>query len=304
MAPTVDGRTMSASHIATLTFSKRGGYAAGGMKLYRYRDGPVVEDETGNKYLLETEWDDLINRNGLAGILESMIREGSPVKLNSSDLLPPLMSQEIWAAGVTYFRSRDARMRESEKAGGGSFYDKIYDAERPELFYKGSARTAVGHGDPVRIRSDSQWNVPEPELTLMIDCRGHIIGYTVGNDMSSRDIEGANPLYLPQAKVYDGSCALGPGILISDDPLESGIGIRMSIERAGVDVYSGSTTLAALKRSPDELASFLYTENTFPHGCLLMTGTGIVPPDDFSLQSKDRITITIDEVGTLINTVA
>lgn len=263
-----------------------------------------MEDESGKQYLLETGWDDLINRNDLAANLVGLVKGRKPLKLNISDVLPPLISQEIWAAGVTYFRSRDARMRESEKAGGGSFYDRVYDADRPELFYKGSARTAVGHGSPVRIRSDSHWNVPEPELTLMIDSRGKIVGYTVGNDMSSRDIEGANPLYLPQAKVYNGSCALGPGILISDGPLDPSIRIRMSIERAGAEVYSGQTTLAALKRSPDELASFLYTENTFPHGCLLMTGTGIVPPDDFSLKSMDRITISIDEVGTLINTVA
>src|SRR5262249_45748874 len=219
-------------------------------------------------------------------------------------VLAPIVSQEVWAAGVTYYRSRAARMEESRDAGGGDFYDRVYAAERPELFFKATPHRVAGPGQQVRIRRDSRWNVPEPELALVVNRNAKLIGYTIGNDMSSRDIEGENPLYLPQAKVYDRSCALGPCILLSDEPLATTTEIRIEIGRAGQPVFIGSTTLAQLKRTADSLIEFLYRDNSFPQGCFLLTGTGIVPADDFSLQSGDVINITIEPIGTLTNTVA
>ncbi len=217
--------------------------------------------------------------------------------------LAPIDSQEVWAAGVTYYRSRTARMAESEVAGGGSFYDRVYSAERPELFFKALAHRVAGPGERVRIRRDSKWNVPEPELALVISPAGKITGYTIGNDMSSRDIEGENPLYLPQAKVYDRSCALGPAILVSDEPLPSTTTISLEIRRGGEVAFSDSITLAAMKRRPEELVEYLYRETSFPDGCILLTGTGIVPADTFTLQSNDEISISIAGIGTLQNSV-
>ena len=195
-------------------------------------------------------------------------------------------------------------MAESEASGGMSFYDRVYNAERPELFFKSTPHRVVGPGAAVRIRRDSKWNVPEPELTLLVSPGGKILGFTVGNDMSSRDIEGENPLYLPQAKVYDASCALGPGILVSSEPLASSTGIHIEIRRAGASVFADSTTLAGMKRRPAELVEYLFRENSFPDGCFLLTGTGIVPPNSFTLASGDEIAITIDGIGTLSNPVA
>jgi 2-dehydro-3-deoxy-D-arabinonate dehydratase len=213
-------------------------------------------------------------------------------------------SQEVWAAGVTYYRSRNARIDESKDAGGGSFYDRVYAAERPELFFKATGRRVVGTGCAVRIRSDAKWSVPEPELTLLISPAGEIVGYTIGNDMSSRDIEGENPLYLPQAKVYDGSCALGPGVLLATEPLDKATTIQMEIARQGKTVFTGSTTLAELKRDPQQLVAFLLRDNTFAQGVFLMTGTGIVPANDFTLATGDTIRIRIQGIGTLENYVA
>jgi 2-dehydro-3-deoxy-D-arabinonate dehydratase len=204
---------------------------------------------------------------------------------------------------VTYFRSRNARMEESKDAGGGTFYDRVYEAARPELFFKTTPQRVIGPGGKVRIRSDAAWSVPEPELTLVLDSRGNIAGYTVGNDMSSRDIEGENPLYLPQAKVYDGSCALGPCILVAESPLAKSITISLNISRANETAFTGQTTLAELKRDPQDLAAYLFRECSFPHGAFLMTGTGIVPEDTFTLSHGDIISITIEGIGTLRNTV-
>ncbi len=217
--------------------------------------------------------------------------------------LAPIDAQEVWAAGVTYFRSRTARMAESEVAGGGSFYDRVYSADRPELFFKALAHRVANPGEKVRIRRDSKWNVPEPELALVISAAGKITGYTIGNDMSSRDIEGENPLYLPQAKVYDRSCALGPAILVSDEPMPSTTAISLEILRGGAIAFSDATTLASMKRRPDELVEYLYRETSFPNGCILLTGTGVIPPDTFTLQSGDEIAISITGIGTLRNTV-
>jgi 2-dehydro-3-deoxy-D-arabinonate dehydratase len=217
------------------------------------------------------------------------------------NLRAPIGNQEVWAAGVTYFRSRDARMDESKSAGGGDFYDRVYTAERPELFFKATASRVVGHHGKVAIRKDASWSVPEPELTLLVSPRGKILGYTIGNDMSSRDIEGENPLYLPQAKVYNRSCSLGPGILVTTDPLPSSTEIGLEILRAGQTVFTGSTTLNSLKRNPATLVEYLYRDNVFPNGCFLLTGTGIVPPDSFTLNQSDEIRISIEGIGTLIN---
>jgi 2-dehydro-3-deoxy-D-arabinonate dehydratase len=220
------------------------------------------------------------------------------------ELMAPVGSQEVWAAGVTYLRSRDARMEESERSGADRLYDMVYEAARPEIFLKATGRRVVGPGEPVRIRSDSRWNVPEPELTLAVNSLGHIIGYTIGNDMSSRDIEGENPLYLPQAKIYRGSCALGPSLVLTDAPLPMDTGIRVAITRSGEIVFEASTALNQMKRSLTELADWLFRENDFPSGAYLMTGTGIVPTAAFTLQSGDVVRIEIDGLGSLENPVA
>lgn len=216
----------------------------------------------------------------------------------------PIGTQEVWAAGVTYLRSRTARMEESKDAGGGTFYDKVYHADRPELFFKGTPHRTAGPGSPVRIRRDSKWNVPEPELTLAINSRGRIFGYTIGNDMSSRDIEGENPLYLPQAKVYDRSTGLGPCLFVTEDPLPPTTTIAIEIRRDGTAAFTGSTQISQIKRKFPELAEFLFRDNSFPRGTYLMTGTGIVPPDAFTLRAGDEIRITIEPIGTLVNIVA
>lgn len=220
------------------------------------------------------------------------------------DLVAPISRQEIWAAGVTYLRSMTARMEESKVAGGGNFYDRVYAADRPELFFKATAHRTVGPGGQVRIRGDSKWNVPEPELTLAINTHGRIFGFTIGNDMSSRDIEGENPLYLPQAKVYDGSAALGPCLLITPDLPAPDTAIQLDIRRDGASVFSGETTVGRIKRPLPSLAEWLFRDQSFPHGCYLMTGTGIVPPDTFTLRRADEVRITIAPVGTLVNTIA
>ena len=274
------------------------------MLLYRTQRG-VIAANGEDHVLLAESWDSLLGPPGLPERLGRLVAQGTAqAAFDADEALVPLVSQEVWAAGVTYYRSRDARMAESEQAGGDSFYDRVYTAPRPELFFKGSARTAVGNGAEIAIRSDASWNVPEPELVLLADSSGTLIGCTIGNDVSSRDIEGENPLYLPQAKVYDRSCALGPGVLISAEPLPASTAISLEIGRGSETVFAGSTTLAELKRTPQELLAYLYRDNSFPHGCYLMTGTGIVPPDGFTLASGDRVAITISAIGTLANRVA
>ena len=272
------------------------------MRLFQTHNGPVVE-ENGVARSLKTTWDELVG----AADLSTAIRTASaqPVTdFNPRAALAPIGSQEVWAAGVTYMRSREARMEEAKSAGGGDFYDRVYSATRPELFFKSPAYRVVGPGAKVRIRRDSKWNVPEPELTLVINPAGNIVGYTIGNDMSSRDIEGENPLYLPQAKCYDGACAIGPAVLVAEQPLPRSTEIRIEIFRSGNQAFAGVTSLDRMKRHFEELAEFLYRETSFPHGCYLMTGTGVVPPDDFTLASGDEIRITIEPIGTLSNTVA
>jgi 2-dehydro-3-deoxy-D-arabinonate dehydratase len=223
--------------------------------------------------------------------------------LDRLTLLAPVCRQEVWAAGVTYKRSKVAR--EEESVGAAQFYDKVYTADRPELFLKAAAWRVVGPGGAVRIRRDGKWNVPEPELALVISPANRIVGYTIGNDMSSRDIEGENPLYLPQAKIYDGSCALGPVITLATAmPPLAGVQIRLEIDRAGQRAFEGTTNLGQMARTPESLVDWLTRETSFPHGAVLLTGTGIVPPDAFSLASGDDVRITIDGIGTLFNRVA
>ena len=271
------------------------------MKLYRTSNGIVVEENQRFCAVPAPDWDELISSSDLFTRVRQAISEGAAAKLDPAAIIKPVVGQEVWAAGVTYFRSRDARMDESKDAGGGSFYDRVYAAERPELFFKATGRRVVGPGNAVRIRSDAKWSVPEPELTLLINPAGQIVGYTVGNDMSSRDIEGENPLYLPQAKVYDGSCALGPCVLLATEPIDKATAIRMEITRKGKNVFTGDTTLAELKRDPEELAHFLFRDNSFPQGVFLMTGTGIVPGNEFTLAKGDAIRIHIEGIGSLEN---
>ena len=271
------------------------------MKAYRTRSGIVVEKAGAFSHSPRVAWDDLVNADNISKQVEAFASCAAPAV---SDLLAPIGNQEVWAAGVTYFRSRDARMDESKDSGGGDFYAKVYEAERPELFFKAPHYRVVGPNDQVRIRADAHWNVPEPELTVVINKSGAIVGYTIGNDMSSRDIEGENPLYLPQAKVYDRSCALGPAILVARDPLPTSTAIRLEITRSREVVFRDSTTLEKMKRRPEELVEYLYRENSFPQGCFLLTGTGIVPPDGFTLAAGDEISISIDGIGTLRNIVA
>lgn len=275
------------------------------MKLYRTAKGCVVEENNGYYWLGGLQIDFLLAREDLPEYLSEFIQTLTPSgELPQTEILAPIGHQEVWAAGVTYFRSRGARMEEAKDAGGGDFYDRVYSAERPELFFKSTASRTVGVGGKVRIRADAHWSVPEPELTLVVSPKGRIFGYTIGNDMSSRDIEGENPLYLPQAKVYNGSCALGPGILVSENPLPQSTEIILEIDRQGRVEFSGSVALTELKREPKILVEYLLRDNSFPSGCFLMTGTGIVPPNSFTLASGDRIRITIEPIGTLENEVA
>jgi 2-dehydro-3-deoxy-D-arabinonate dehydratase len=279
------------------------------MKLYKTKKGNLLEHQ--NKFwLLEQTWDELINRDNLHGHLAKSIRAGGELTapeaadLLEQDLMAPIGSQEVWAAGVTYLRSRDARMEESKDSGGASFYDKVYEAERPELFFKSQPQRVSAHGEKVYIRRDSSWNVPEPELTLFINSKGLIQAYTIGNDMSSRSIEGENPLYLPQAKVYERSAALGPCLFVPSSPISPDSMIRMTIHRNGDSVYWGEVAISQIKRSLTELAGWLYRESDYVHGCFLMTGTCLVPGNDFTLQEEDRVDITIDHIGILTNTVS
>jgi 2-dehydro-3-deoxy-D-arabinonate dehydratase len=274
------------------------------MKLYR-RSGHSWILHEGTAYRSDKDWDLLVNRPDLYQQLKQEIGrlDIDPDFRTDLPFDAPALGQEIWASGVTYLRSREARMAESKDAGGGDFYDRVYHAERPELFFKSTASRATGHLGEIRIRRDSHWNVPEPELTLFVCSAGSIEGYTVGNDMSSRSIEGENPLYLPQAKTYDRSAAIGPCLWVPEAPIPEDTRISLSISRDEATVFSDTILLSRMKRSPRDLVSWLFRELSFPFGCYLMTGTGIVPPDEFTLQAGDTVRITIDGIGTLQNMV-
>ncbi len=257
-------------------------------------------------YKVESDWDTLINRENLYQHLTAIIATAKKVtdKNWQANLQAPVGKQEIWAAGVTYLQSRDARVEESQESGGSDLYKRVYDADRPELFFKSTPYRVVGHLQDISIRKDSTWNVPEPELTLFINSQGNIQGYTIGNDMSSRSIEGENALYLPQAKTYDKSAAVGPCLTVLPSAISQETKISIAIKRGGIALYEGSTPLSRMKRTLPELAGFLFRELSFEHGAYLMTGTCLVPPNDFTLQPGDVVDISIDGIGTLSNTVA
>ena len=274
------------------------------MKLYKIKNGIVIEKDGDFCLLRDEDWDSFVNDDNLFDKMLKIVQSADPVNLDFiKEIEAPISSQEIWASGVTYLKSKVGRQEESKNAGGGDFYGRVYEAERPELFFKATHHRVVNPGAKVRIRKDSTWNVPEPELTLMITASGKIVGYTIGNDMSSRSIEGENPLYLPQAKTYDGCAAIGPCIYVTNVPLSLSTIIYLEIKRKEKSVFQGNVGINQLKRKLEELVSFLYRECSFPNGSLLMTGTGIVPTNDFTLQSGDEIIITIEPIGTLTNKV-
>jgi 2-dehydro-3-deoxy-D-arabinonate dehydratase len=245
---------------------------------------------------------DLLNSASPKAAVAALLPQATAAAVTDLKFLAPVDQQEVWAAGVTYKRSQIARMEESKS--GASHYGKVYSADRPELFFKGTARRIVHPGEPVRVRYDSNWSVPEPEFTLVLNPSMRIVGYTIGNDMSARDIEGENPLYLPQAKVYNQSCAVGPVIWLAEGTLDKpAVQIRLTITRGGNVVSSGETSLGQLHRDPQDLANWLGRESDFPDGAFLLTGTGIIPPDDFSLEHGDHVRIEITPIGVLENPV-
>jgi 2-dehydro-3-deoxy-D-arabinonate dehydratase len=276
------------------------------MKLYHTKTGIIIEKDKRFYQVQGQTWETFINDDHVFNKATKLVAELQPSddKDLIRDLLPPMgANQELWACGVTYYRSMVGRQEESKDAGGADFYSKVYAAERPECFFKSNFHRIVGNKGLVRIRKDSTWDVPEPELTLVVASSGKIIGYTIGNDMSSRSIEGENPLYLPQAKTYDGCAALGPCVYITKEPPGPETSIHLAITRNKLRVFEGSITIEQMKRKPEELVSFVYRECSFPYGSLIMTGTGIVPGNDFTLKPADEISITIDHIGTLENTV-
>ena len=278
------------------------------MKIFKTKNGIVIQHQ--DQYFLsgESSWDKFVNRSNLFQYVKTELinlkADNALAELVNISLKAPIGNQEIWASGVTYMRSREARMNESKDAGGSDFYARVYEAERPELFFKATAYRTVGSGETVRIRKDSKWNVPEPELTLFICSSGTIEGYTIGNDMSSRDIEGENPLYLPQAKSYNGSAAIGPCLFVPGEPIKEDAMINIEIRRNDKSVFSGAISINRMKRKHTELVEYLFREMSFPNGAYLMTGTGIVPPDTFTLNINDEVRISIEDIGTLINRVA
>lgn len=277
------------------------------MRIYKTTTGIIIKKEENYFLSSITDWDSFINRDELYKTILQELQTLKPVGngnwLSSQTILAPIGTQEVWAAGVTYLRSKTARMEESKESGGATFYDKVYDAERPELFFKSTAHKVVPHLSKVRIRKDSSWDVPEPELTLVVTSSGRIVGYSIGNDMSSRSIEGENPLYLPQAKMYDGSAALGPCILVTEKEISPETVISMQIERGGKTMFEGSVSIDQMKRKHQELVDYLFREYSFTTGAYLMTGTCIVPENDFTLQQDDVVKISIAGIGTLVNTV-
>lgn len=278
------------------------------MKVYKIKSGILLEKEGNFSLALFENWARFINNDNVLAEAEGAFRAGEKLSqeqaavLLKAELLAPISSdQEVWAAGVTYSRSKQARMEESKESGGSTFYDKVYEAERPELFFKATASRTVGSGARILIRKDASWNVPEPEFTLFITSKGKIVGYTCGNDVSARDIEGENLLYLPQAKVYDRCAALGPCIYLTDQPLNPETTISLEIIRAGQSVFKGDAQLKQMKRSFEQLRDYLFRHNSFENGVFLMTGTCIVPENEFTLAPDDQVIITIESVGQLIN---
>ena len=277
------------------------------MKLYNTRSG-IVLDDADKRYLIHQAWHKFVNDDNLYQKCLSITSNEAPINNGvafiQKQLIKPIDKQEIWASGVTYYNSKLGRQEESKNAGGGDYYEKVYKADRPELFFKSTADRAVGHGEQIAIRKDSSWNVPEPELTLFITTNAKIVGYTIGNDVSSRSIEGENPLYLPQAKTYDRSAAIGPCLFVPPHKLSSETSIELKIFRNKKLEFQGSISVDQIVRKFEDLVRYLYFETSFPFGSYLMTGTGIVPDSNFTLQGGDKVEITISHIGTLINTVA
>src|SRR5690554_3657439 len=274
------------------------------MKIYNTTKGILVESDK-SFYLVNENWDDFFNNDNLYDKVQDIVKQSSAID-NAEDiiaahLLVPMKSQELWASGVTYFNSKLGRLEESKSTGGGDYYERVYNADRPELFFKATTNRTVPSGGKVNIRKDSTWDVPEPELTLAITSSGKIIGYTIGNDMSSRSIEGENPLYLPQAKTYDACAGLGPCIYLTKEALPLDTEIAMKINRNGQTVFEGVIEINKIKRKFEDLVSYLYKECSFKYGSFLMTGTGIVPTTAFTLKSGDEINISINSIGTLVN---
>jgi 2-dehydro-3-deoxy-D-arabinonate dehydratase len=274
------------------------------MKLYRTTKGIFVQVEQEFFLLKGGIWDSIICSDQL--FVEAQ-RATTGVAFRADQIgtvLAPIVSQEVWAAGSTYSRKQTTQIEESQSGGGGDSYARVYNAERPQLFFKSTGRRVANPGEAVRIRSDARRSIPEPELTLVINPSGRIVGYTAGNDMSACDIERENPLYLPQAKIYDGSCAIGPCVLLATSPLCPETGITIEVERAGNIAFRGVASLAGLKRKPEHLVDYLFRNNSFSDGVYLMTGTPLVPPESFTLAQGDRIQIMIEGIGTLENYVA
>lgn len=278
------------------------------IRLYKTKDAILVSHQE-QYYSMQTDWNSFVNRKDLFKCITADLAGKTPIdkataeKIIENGLQAPIATQEVWAAGVTYYRSRTARMEESEISGGATFYDKVYVAERPEIFFKATPHRVSGHRQVLFIREDSSWDVPEPELTLFVSSHGTIEGYTVGNDMSSRSIEGENPLYLPQAKVYEKCAGLGPCLMVTDTPIPPDTLIKMVIYRNDKAQYEDSIPISQMKRSHQELVDFLFRGCAFPDGCFLMTGTCLVPDNSFTLKDDDRVEISIDHIGTLINDV-
>ena len=277
------------------------------MHLYKTTAGFIIEKNSEYRIVDGvTDWGTFINRDDLRDFIEKEWKKAKPLTYSfesADNILAPVSSQEVWAAGVTYHSSRLARMEESQGSGGGDFYSRVYQADRPEIFFKATPNRVVGHRGSFRIRQDSTWDVPEPELTLFATSSGKIVAYTIGNDVSSRSIEGENPLYLPQAKTFDKCACLGPGLYIPECPIPRDAKVSIKITRHGEEKFCGETLISQMKRTPDELIEYLFRECSFTNGVFLMTGTGIVPEKNFSLRSGDVVAISIDFIGTLINSV-
>ena len=276
------------------------------MKLYKKKNQVIVHFNQSYYLLNNQNWDLLVNDDNLFSKIKNQILSAPSVDKSEIKFIdPPIESQELWASGVTYLISKKERENESKKSGGSEFYNKVYNADRPELFFKATKNRISGNDQFVRIRKDSSWNVPEPELTLFATSNKKIIGLTIGNDMSSRSIEGENPLYLPQAKTYDGCASLGPCLYVleNQEEVNNGLDIKISIERKNKIIFNNSISTNQMKRSNQELINYLFRECSFPNGVFLMTGTGIVPPKDITLNKNDIIKISIENIGILINKV-
>ncbi len=277
------------------------------MRIFKTRNGIVVQHQGKYYPVAERDWDTFVNRADLYNSIKGELRQWTPdpglADAVAGELRAPIGNQEVWACGITFIRSRQSYVEDTKETGSVNSYTRVYEADRPEIFFKATAYRTVGSGEGVRVRSDSHITVPEPELTLFISSAGTIEGYTVGNDMSARDIEGENALYLSQAKCYDGSAAIGPCLYVPSSPIDPGTLIRMDVISNNESIFSGEVSISRMKRKHTDLVNYLFKETSFKYGVYLMTGTGIIPPENFTLTVGDEIRISIDEIGTLVNKV-